>query len=203
MAAVIFFKILIACLLGPGRPLPSMLPFARHQRGRLKPIRPCRVDETARSSIYMGAGRPEKVRGLAYVNGYPGPASSGAQANAPWPGSPISTHFLLPLTLLSEPRALQPAFLLIQMDDRGFSRFPVPLTPVLRGAPPVPTPPQRHPRRDRALRVSLPACPIRSIRSDATRVARCARESAQTGVMSRTLGELRTKCSGMPGGRRS
>jgi hypothetical protein len=69
-AAMIFFKILIACLLGPGRPLPSMLPFARHQRGRLKPSRPCRVDETAPPSIYMEAGRVEKVWGLAYVNGY-------------------------------------------------------------------------------------------------------------------------------------
>ena len=70
MAAAIFLKILIACLLGPGRPLPSMLPFARHQRGRLKPSRPCRVDETAPPSIYMEAGRVEKARGLAYVNGY-------------------------------------------------------------------------------------------------------------------------------------
>lgn len=69
-AAIGFFKILTACFLGPGRPLPSMLPFARHQRGGVKPIRPCRVDETARPSIYMGAARPEKVRGLAYANGY-------------------------------------------------------------------------------------------------------------------------------------
>jgi hypothetical protein len=69
-AAMIFFKILIACLLGPGQPPPFMLPFARHQRGRLMPIRPCRVDEIAPPSIYMGAGRVEKVRGLAYVNGY-------------------------------------------------------------------------------------------------------------------------------------
>jgi hypothetical protein len=47
-----------------------MLPFAHHQRGRLMPIRPCLVDEIAPPSIYMGAGRVEKVRGLAYVNGY-------------------------------------------------------------------------------------------------------------------------------------
>src|ERR1700693_1292583 len=57
-AAMMFFKILIACLLGPGVPPPSMPPFARHQRGRVQPIRPCRVDETARPSIYMGAARP-------------------------------------------------------------------------------------------------------------------------------------------------
>ena len=69
-AAMIFFKILNTCLLGPGQPLPFMLPFARHQRGRLMPTHPCRVDEIAPPSIYMGAGRAEKVRGLAYVNGY-------------------------------------------------------------------------------------------------------------------------------------
>mgnify|MGYP003297190473 CR=1 FL=1 len=45
-------------------------PFARHQRGRLKPIRPCRVDETAPRSIYMEAGRVEKVRGMVYINGH-------------------------------------------------------------------------------------------------------------------------------------
>jgi len=67
---MISFKILIACLLGPGQPLPFMLPFARHQRGRLMPILPCPVDEIAPPSIYMGAGRVEKVRGLGYVIGY-------------------------------------------------------------------------------------------------------------------------------------
>jgi hypothetical protein len=69
-AAMMFFKILIASLLGPGQPLPSMLPFAHHQRGRLMTIRPCRVDEIAPPFIYLGAGRAEKVWGLGYVNGY-------------------------------------------------------------------------------------------------------------------------------------
>ncbi len=114
------------------------------------------------------------------------PSLSQGSSRASKLGFPIWSQFLLPIVAPSEPYALQPAVPTVQnRRQAAFSGFCSACPPCSGVCSPLTTPPQRHPgRRRSSCPSSLPPSPVFSIRSDAPRVARCARGFAERESMS-------------------